>query len=178
MGPHEELVQSAPVLQPLPSVHFVGHEPPQSTPVSVPFWVLSVQEGALQVPLQMPSTQSLAMLQLFPSAQGAHEPPQSMSVSSPSFCPSVHDAGGAAHTLLVHTSPFWQSSAPLHPAPRGHAVVSLPQLPPSTVAVMPASSPSGDESLEFPPEHPMKISAAVEAARSQYPASVFPITHG
>jgi hypothetical protein len=44
---HTPLVQSAPVVQPLPSAHLsVGaHEPPQSTSVSVPFLTMSPHVG-------------------------------------------------------------------------------------------------------------------------------------
>jgi hypothetical protein len=37
--------QSAPVLQPWPFGHLFGHVPPQSTPVSGPFFTVSVQLG-------------------------------------------------------------------------------------------------------------------------------------
>jgi hypothetical protein len=74
-----------PTLQP-------GHEgPPQSTPVSEPFFTPSVQLAWAQVPeLQTAVTQSLGAAQESPGAQAPHaEPPQSTSVSAPFRTPSV-----------------------------------------------------------------------------------------
>jgi hypothetical protein len=59
--------------------------PPQSVPVSSPFWTPSEQLAEAHVPeaLQAPLTQSLPVAQLRPTAQTLQPPPQSMSVSLP-----------------------------------------------------------------------------------------------
>jgi hypothetical protein len=46
MAEHVPFVQSLPVLHPLPSGHAGHFPPPQSTPVSAPFWIVSVHDGA------------------------------------------------------------------------------------------------------------------------------------
>jgi hypothetical protein len=79
------LIQSASTLQPHCTLHFVAHELPQSTSVSVPLWTPSVHDGTAQrLPVHTPLWQSAAFAQLLPSAHVvAHEPPQSTSVLSP-----------------------------------------------------------------------------------------------
>lgn len=66
--------------------------PPQSTSVSSPDFVLSVQDGggaAQTAAVQMPLIQSLCDRQARPVAHGEHAPPQSGAVSLPFFSPSV-----------------------------------------------------------------------------------------
>jgi len=58
---------------------------PQSTADSPPFWLLSWQFAAAQVPLwQFRLSQSAAILQALSRMQAEQEPPQSTSVSVPS----------------------------------------------------------------------------------------------
>ncbi len=79
------LAQSEPTRHASPSGQS-GHEPPQSTPVSLPLATLSLHCAAWHTPAaQLPLAQSEAKAQLFPSAQGEQVPPQSTSVSFPSF---------------------------------------------------------------------------------------------
>jgi hypothetical protein len=86
--------QSVPALHIRPFAHG-AQEPPQSTSVSVPFFVPSWQDAATQrwlAPSQVPDTQSESFAQLLVFAHGAHaSPPQSTSVSVPSRIPSAHD---------------------------------------------------------------------------------------
>ena len=59
---HLTLSQSALERQPWPAVHFGAIEPPQSGPVSSPFFTPSVGEGAWQMPpVQTPLVQSAAI---------------------------------------------------------------------------------------------------------------------
>lgn len=87
------LVQSDPTLQDRPLAHLVAQvaegakTPPQSSPVSVPFFTESGHRGAWQVlvvvPEQTPEAQSLATLQslVVPQREQLVEPPQSTSDS-------------------------------------------------------------------------------------------------
>jgi hypothetical protein len=62
------------------------HEPPQSTPVSSPFFTLSVHEGATQMSIaeHEPLVQSVPILHAAPTPHGGHmPPPQSAPVSAP-----------------------------------------------------------------------------------------------
>jgi hypothetical protein len=64
--------------------------PPQSTPVSLPFFAPSLQVGVWHVsPLQTDELQSWGCAQCSPGSQGPQLPPQSMSVSVPFLAPSV-----------------------------------------------------------------------------------------
>ena len=123
------LVQSLPVVQPL----FVAHlgqvvAPPQSMSLSPPFFTVSVQVAALQVPeVQTLLTQSLASMQvLFVAHLGqVVDPPQSASLSPWFLTVSVqvgalHVSGGPVQTRL------WQSVATAHVLVAGHA----PHVPP------------------------------------------------
>ena len=59
-----------------------AQEPPQSTPVSLPFLIPSVQELAAQMPPTHEfDLQSRFREQVRPEAQGLHGPPQSVAVS-------------------------------------------------------------------------------------------------
>jgi hypothetical protein len=70
-----------------------AQEPPQSTPVSVPFLIWSAQLALTQISWkQLPFRQSEAFEQGCPFGQGSQEPPQSVADSSPLWVPSVHDA--------------------------------------------------------------------------------------
>jgi hypothetical protein len=61
-----------------------GHEPPQSAPVSLPFFTKSEHVGVWQRPfLHTPLVQSEAPMQILPALHDGHEPPQSASVSVP-----------------------------------------------------------------------------------------------
>jgi tagatose-1,6-bisphosphate aldolase len=81
---HTPLVQSAAIAQPMPVPHVDAgaHEPPQSTPVSVPFIMLSVQLAA--------GTQTPALLQVPPAA---HEAPVRGVLTGRSF----------THSSVVHS---------------------------------------------------------------------------
>jgi hypothetical protein len=79
-------VQSPAVVQPWPVAHFFegAQEPPQSTPVSVPFFTVSEQVEVWHffgLPLQTPLPQSAAVLHVLPATHCAQDPPQSMSLS-------------------------------------------------------------------------------------------------
>src|SRR4051812_43939978 len=96
------LVQSEPARHILPSAHF-AHMPPQSTSVSVPFFILSLHDGAVLHTLlvQTALRQSLPSWHILPSSQAGHvPPPQSTSVSLPSCSMFMHCDG--AHIPLVH----------------------------------------------------------------------------
>jgi hypothetical protein len=119
------LVQLAPAPAPLPHrlpVAQGGHEPPQSTSVSVLFFTMSAQFAAAHTPFtQTPFTQSAATPHAWPSGhflfagEPAHEPPQSTAVSLPFFTPSPQV--GAAQAPAVQT-PLRQF--PPAPAPGPH----------------------------------------------------------
>jgi hypothetical protein len=76
--------------------------PPQSTSVSVPFSVPSVQVGAWQIfDLHTSLAQSAFITHPAPAAHAGHEPPpQSTPVSAPFLILSVHP--GTVHTWLAH----------------------------------------------------------------------------
>jgi len=97
------LEQSALATQAFPSVQ-AGHcPPPQSTSVSFPLFVPSVQPGVMHRPaVHLPSRQSLAAQQPFGAGHlGQLVPPQSMSDSVPFWSPS--EQLGAAHFCELHT---------------------------------------------------------------------------
>jgi hypothetical protein len=126
------LIQSASTLQPHCTLHFVAHEAPQSTSLSMPLWTPSVHEGTAHwVPVHTPLWQSAAFAQLLPSAHVAHEAPQSTSLSAPLWTPSVHD--GTAQWVPVHT-PLWQSAAFAQLLPSAHVVGHEP---PQSASVSP-----------------------------------------
>jgi hypothetical protein len=74
-----------------------GHCPPQSTPVSMPFFTPSAQVGAAHVEAtQTPLPQSMDSAHGSPSSQlpgGQTCPPQSMATSEP-FCTPSWQLGG------------------------------------------------------------------------------------
>jgi hypothetical protein len=89
------LWQSAPTLHAFKSAHFVPHEPPQSTSVSVPFFTLSLQLPAVHMlPLQTPLKQSLPAVHDRPPAQRVQldVPPQSTADSPPFLTVSLQAA--------------------------------------------------------------------------------------
>jgi hypothetical protein len=109
-------------------LHKSGQPPPQSTPVSPPFMVWSMQLG-VQVPLShCCPVQSAATLHLLPGAQPLpivlQSPPQSTSVSLPLSTPSMHV--GAWHDAPPHT-PLVQSALITHCFPSPHGAQEPPQ---------------------------------------------------
>jgi hypothetical protein len=86
---HAPEAQSSPVRQPAPAWHFEGHPPPQSLPVSTPFFTPSEHEGAAQrntpfILRHTPLVQSEALKQGLPAGQGAEQTgPQSTPASPP-----------------------------------------------------------------------------------------------
>jgi hypothetical protein len=76
----------------LPSAHALHVLPPQSTSLSLPLWMTSLQAGAWHTAaVQTPLVQSLAVRQALPFAQGEHTPPpQSISVSEALSVASTH----------------------------------------------------------------------------------------
>jgi hypothetical protein len=89
------LTQSPLPWQSRPTLHFVAHEPPQSTSVSSPSFAKLVHCATHAPLLQKVLEQSEPALHVFPSAHFVmHEPPQSMSVSSPFLILSMHVASG------------------------------------------------------------------------------------
>jgi hypothetical protein len=136
---HTELEQSPGTVQAWPGVHRLQDvEPPQSTPLSPPFWIPSLQVGAWQATLHERLAQSEPRTQCCPGMQPAHVPPQSTSVSEPFNVMSMHD--GVAHMLLRQT-PLEQSAA-------------MPQMPPTAQAGhVPPQSTSVSEPLRTPSLH-------------------------
>jgi hypothetical protein len=106
----------------------VAQTPPQSTPVSLPFFVPSVHVGALQTALtQTPLAQSSCAVQ---GASVAHfwahvGPPQSTPTSSPFFCPSVHV--GAMHVFIPEHTLLLQSVFTMQGCPSAHGTHRPPQ---------------------------------------------------
>jgi hypothetical protein len=83
---HTLLMQSVGTLQPPPAGH-LAQLPPQSTSVSRPFMVPSLQLGALHtLPVQTPDVQSVPAAHARVTSHFGHAaPPQSTSVSRPFF---------------------------------------------------------------------------------------------
>src|SRR5688500_13847210 len=94
---HAPPMQSASVTQPTPAWHFEGQPPPQSFPVSAPFFTPSEHEGAAHknIPFILthtPLVQSAALKHGLPAGQGAeHTGPQSTPASPPFCTPSAHE---------------------------------------------------------------------------------------
>ena len=105
---HWPVAQSPPILQCLPREQRAGHEPPQSTSVSVPFWSPSEQLEATQRPsVQMPPRQSEATLQGPPLTHLATQvPPQSIPDSVPLRRPSSQV--GTLQVPRTQARPDWQ----------------------------------------------------------------------
>jgi hypothetical protein len=122
---------------PLPQGGHMG--PPQSVPVSLPFFTPSVQVGAWHVaPEHTPLAQSLGMAQPPPAVHGAQiGPPQSVPVSPPFFTPSVHL--GVWQMFPVQT-PSTQSVGSEHAFPSAHGGHAGP--PQSTAVSWPSFIPS------------------------------------
>jgi hypothetical protein len=117
---HTSLAQSLPLTQPWPGPHRAHVLPPQSVPVSLPFFTPSVQLGATHLfAVHTWLEQSELPLQPCPVPQVGHDPPQSVPVSEPFFTVSVQV--GARHVPLVHT-PLEQSLAPPHVEPSAHGL--------------------------------------------------------
>ena len=137
------------VLQPWPAGHLFGQEPPQSTPVSIPFFIPSVQlDGVTQTPFWhvKPVWQSLFVEQPLPDEHlFGQEPPQSIPVSVPSLTPLAQLVGGVPQTPFVHVNPVWQSVLEVQPWPDEHL---LGQFPPQSI---PVSNPFFWPSVQLPP---------------------------
>lgn len=112
-----------------------GHEPPQSIPVSSPFFILSEQVGQaghLDPPQSTPVSSPFFILSEQVGQAGHFDPPQSTPVSSPFIILSVQvgegvDGVGELPHLLVSTQLFgkfgdWQ----VHP-PAGAGLAHLPK---------------------------------------------------
>jgi hypothetical protein len=109
--------------------------PPQSTSLSVPFFVPSPQVAGVHRPReQKPPEQSAPVLHALPSLQAGQLPPQSLSVSVP-FLTASEQVGGA-QTRLVHTFEV-QSVGTEHPFPSAHGLHAVP--PQSTPVSLPFS---------------------------------------
>jgi hypothetical protein len=138
------LKQSRATRQRLPSAHGLQMcamlVPPQSTSVSVEFWIPSLQVGASATHVmlawsQLPFTQSVEAVQVWPSAHLGHivEPPQSTPVSPPFLAPSLHV--GNAQTPPAHT-PLKQSRATRQRLPLAHGPQMCAMLvPPQSTSV-------------------------------------------
>jgi hypothetical protein len=114
LGPWQICPEQTPLWQSLGAVQLCpggqsGHvvPPPQSTPLSLPFFTPSLHVGARQVTLQTPLRQSEASEQSLPTTHLLHAPPQSTSVSVPFLTVSLH-AGARQVTLQT---PLVQSEA-------------------------------------------------------------------
>src|SRR5262249_15901937 len=112
-----ELMQSESALHFAPAAHLVVQVPPQSTPLSVPFKILSLQLSIAQTgSVHVPLLQSLATAHPSPSPHFGHMvPPQSLAVSSPFCTPSVQL--GAAHSLSAPQTLVTQSPKATHILP-------------------------------------------------------------
>jgi hypothetical protein len=117
------LLQSAPVLQILPSAQGPQAAPPQSISVSVPSFTPFVHEGPSQRWfVHERVSQSPACLQICPPVQGEHDPPQSTSVSSPS-CTKSPQPGGNASAMSTARGGGGKLSAV---QPAEHAIAIIP----------------------------------------------------
>jgi len=130
------LAQSPASVHPLPSAHFLAGAqlPPQSTSVSVPFFVESVQLAAWHLlEVQTPLWQSVPAVQapFVPHLAQALVPPQSMS-DSPSFF-TTSEQVGTWQMLPMHT-PLRQSAATEQTLPSAHFLAGA-QLPPQSTSV-------------------------------------------
>jgi len=135
--------QSPATEQRLPSAHFfVGAQlPPQSTSVSVPFLVLSLQLDVWQtLVVQTKLAQSAPAEQLLPLAQPEHiVPPQSMSLSLPFLMVSLQV--GVWQIPPVQT-PLVQSPATVQCSPLPHFFVGAHPPPQSASVSVPFFTPS------------------------------------
>jgi hypothetical protein len=101
------VVQSALTVHVLDGVHLLGQLPPQSTSVSAPFLMPSLQLAATGVaqtllPLQKPLMQSVPTIQIFPLAHAKHvPPPQSTSVSGLSIWLLLQVAASVTQSLML-----------------------------------------------------------------------------
>ena len=102
--------------------------PPQSTPVSSPFFTESEHVAAAHVLDARSHTrelQSSPEVQGLPTKHGEQSPPQSVWLSPPFFTPSEHV--GAKHMDDAESqTPDEQSCSELHPAPAPHFDGQLP----------------------------------------------------
>jgi hypothetical protein len=119
------LPQSVPLLHVFPTAH-AGHDPPQSTSVSVPFFTVSVHVGLAQsLFLQRPLVQSPSTPHPEPTGQRGHAlPPQSTPDSLPFFTLSEHVGTAQAPELQT---PLPQSVASSHALPVGQGAQVPPQ---------------------------------------------------
>jgi hypothetical protein len=153
----------------------LGHEvPPQSTAVSVPFFVASEHVAATQVvPLHTPlagSAQSAAFVHFFPGGQPAQvPPPQSISVSVPFRVLSLQPAPW--QTLAVQT-PLEQSVPVVQPPPLPHFGQ---EAPPQSV---PVSVPFFTVSLHVAATHAPAVHLPLAGStQSMLPEQPLPTAH-
>ena len=140
------LLQLPPAAVPVPHIlpfAQAGHEAPQSTSVSPPFFTVSVHAAGWHRPAVQTPLAQLAPLapHPLPSAHflfvgaAAQVPPQSTSVSVPLATASVH-AAGVQVPVAPHT-PLAQSPPPPHFLPSAHLrlVGAAAQVPPQSMSV-------------------------------------------
>ena len=111
-GAQYAVAQSAPTLHPTPYGHFVAHEPPQSSDVSLPLSRPSSHVDATHLPPteQTPDAQSATLSHAEPTAQVArHVPPQSTLISPPLSLPSSQWV--ATHVLCTLHNAVMQSTS-------------------------------------------------------------------
>ena len=115
-----------------------AQSPPQSGPISVPFFTVSVQVGEVHLPLlHQPVAQSKSLVQALVSGHFVGQvPPQSMSDSEPFCILSVQE--GVAHRAVepLHHW-FRQSSLIVQADPSAQGLVARQAGPPQSVAVSP-----------------------------------------
>jgi hypothetical protein len=130
-------MQSPATLQTKLAAH-LGHAPPQSTSVSLPFFISSWHRFAthtFDVAAQNVETQSMDAEHFLPLSHGAQTPPpQSTSVSFPFFMPSWHCS--ETHTCVeLSQSKLAQSELDMHALPTTHPGQLVP---PQSTSVSPA----------------------------------------
>jgi hypothetical protein len=121
------LAQSVAIAHAFVSEHSGQEPPPQSTSVSAPFFTMSWQLGAWQMPpVHTPWLQSVPVAHVLPSGQAwGHPPPQSMPASIPFLAPSLHVG---IKQVLPTQARLWQSSAFVHAPPTGQGQPALQSL--------------------------------------------------
>jgi hypothetical protein len=114
------VTQSAPLAHAWPIGHGTHTVPPQSTPVSAPSAMPSLQlVGAQTFEEQRLLEQSVLVTQILPFSHLAHGPPQSMSDSAASLIPFEHEPGAAppVPTPPVDGAPPVTGAPPVDGAP-------------------------------------------------------------
>jgi hypothetical protein len=166
--------QSALPLQPLPTPHLPGQEPPQSVSVSLPFFARSVQLAVWQTPaVHTALAQSPLPPQSLPAAHFVEqEPPQSASLSEPFLTPSVQAAPW--HDPLVHLPLAGSAQSPFEeqPLPTVHWVAHEP--PQSRSVSEPFLTPSGHDADAHTPFEQRPLAGTTQ---SPFPPQVLPTPH-